>query len=77
MSTLYDRFTPTEKRVLSYLMNYGMRNKEIANEMHTTEATVKNYMSHIYDKTGMSNIRELFVLFMNKPDLLEEVKNGK
>jgi len=37
----------------------GMRNKEIANEIGTTEQVVKNYLRKIYDKLGVSDRLEL------------------
>ena len=37
----------------------GMRNKEIANEIGTTEQVVKNYLRKVYDKLGVSDRLEL------------------
>ena len=37
----------------------GMRNKEIATEVGTTEQVVKNYLRKIYDKLGVSDRLEL------------------
>lgn len=37
----------------------GMRNKEIAGEVGTTEQVVKNYLRKIYDKLGVSDRLEL------------------
>ena len=37
----------------------GMRNKEIASEVGTTEQVVKNYLRKIYDKLGVSDRLEL------------------
>ncbi len=37
----------------------GMRNKEIAQEVGTTEQVVKNYLRKIYDKLGVSDRLEL------------------
>jgi DNA-binding NarL/FixJ family response regulator len=37
----------------------GMRNKEIATEIHTTEQVIKNYLRKIYDKLGVSDRLEL------------------
>jgi DNA-binding CsgD family transcriptional regulator len=37
----------------------GMRNKEIAYEIGTTEQVVKNYLRKIYDKLGVADRLEL------------------
>ncbi len=37
----------------------GMRNKEIASEIGTTEQVVKNYLRKVYDKLGVSDRLEL------------------
>jgi DNA-binding NarL/FixJ family response regulator len=37
----------------------GMRNKEIAHEIGTTEQVVKNYLRKVYDKLGVSDRLEL------------------
>ena len=37
----------------------GMRNKEIAQEVGTTEQVIKNYLRKVYDKLGVSDRLEL------------------
>ncbi len=37
----------------------GMRNKEIAHRIGTTEQVIKNYLRKIYDKLGVSDRLEL------------------
>jgi len=37
----------------------GMVNREIANELHLSEHTIKNYLFRIFDKLGVSNRVEL------------------
>ena len=37
----------------------GMRNKEIASEIGTTEQVIKNYLRKVYDKLGVSDRLEL------------------
>jgi DNA-binding NarL/FixJ family response regulator len=37
----------------------GMRNKEIAYQIGTTEQVIKNYLRKIYDKLGVSDRLEL------------------
>jgi DNA-binding NarL/FixJ family response regulator len=43
----------------------GMRNKEIAHEIGTTEQVVKNYLRKIYDKLGVSDRLELALYCMH------------
>jgi hypothetical protein len=37
----------------------GMKNKDIAHEIGTTEQVVKNYLRRVYDKLGVSDRLEL------------------
>jgi DNA-binding NarL/FixJ family response regulator len=43
----------------------GLRNKEIAQEVGTTEQVVKNYLRKIYDKLGVSDRLELALFCMH------------
>jgi DNA-binding NarL/FixJ family response regulator len=43
----------------------GLRNKEIATEVGTTEQVVKNYLRKIYDKLGVSDRLELALYSMH------------
>ena len=52
------KLTPREESVIRLVM-LGMVNREIANELHLSEHTVKNYLFRIFDKLGMSNRVEL------------------
>jgi DNA-binding NarL/FixJ family response regulator len=47
-----------EQRVIE-LVAQGLKNKEVACEMGTTEHVVKNYLRTIYDKLGLWNRVEL------------------
>jgi DNA-binding NarL/FixJ family response regulator len=47
-----------EQRVIE-LVAQGLKNKEVANEIGTTEHVVKNYLRTIYDKLGLWNRVEL------------------
>lgn len=59
-------FTEREKEIIRFMIqNYS--NKEIANQLHITEGTLKNYITVIYDKIGTNErlkaityLRELF-----------------
>jgi DNA-binding NarL/FixJ family response regulator len=52
--------TPNEReqRVIE-LVAQGLKNKEVAAEIGTTEHVIKNYLRTIYDKLGLWNRVEL------------------
>jgi two-component system, NarL family, nitrate/nitrite response regulator NarL len=50
--------SPKEKSVVTGITR-GMRNKEIAYEMGTSEQVIKNYLRKIYDKLGVDDRVEL------------------
>ena len=52
--------TPQEKRILSLLAE-GRTNRQIADEMFLAEKTVKNYVSNLLSKMGMSRRTEAAV----------------
>lgn len=52
------RPNPREQRVIE-LVAQGLKNKEVATEIGTTEHVVKNYLRTIYDKLGLWNRVEL------------------
>ena len=56
----YGKRTPSEReqRVIE-LVAQGLKNREVANEIGTTEHVVKNYLRVIYDKLGLWNRVEL------------------
>ena len=39
----------------------GLNNRQIADELYISEGTVKNYISSIYDKTGIHDRSKLIV----------------
>ena len=47
-----------EQRVIE-LVAQGLKNKEVADEIGTTEHVIKNYLRTIYDKLGLWNRVEL------------------
>jgi DNA-binding NarL/FixJ family response regulator len=53
----------------------GMRNKEIADQVGTTEQVVKNYLRKIYDKLGVSDRLEL-ALYCIHHHLLEGAESS-
>ena len=56
----YGKRTPSEReqRVIE-LVARGLKNKEVADEIGTTEHVVKNYLRVIYDTLGLWNRVEL------------------
>jgi DNA-binding NarL/FixJ family response regulator len=56
----YGKRVPSEResRVIE-LVAQGLKNKEVADEIGTTEHFVKNYLRVIYDKLGLWNRVEL------------------
>jgi DNA-binding NarL/FixJ family response regulator len=58
--TLPDSITEREKEICSLLAK-GLTNKQIAEALYISEGTVKNYISSIYDKTGIHDRAKLIV----------------
>ena len=57
---IYENITDREKEICSLLVK-GFTNKHIAEELYISEGTVKNYISSIYDKTGIHDRAKLIV----------------
>jgi DNA-binding NarL/FixJ family response regulator len=53
-----NRLTDKEMLIVSCVAQ-GMKNKDIASEIGTTEQVVKNYLRRVYDKLGVSDRLEL------------------
>lgn len=52
--------TAREKEIAT-LLSQGLSNKQIARQLYISEGTVKNYISVIYDKTGIHDRAKLIV----------------
>ena len=61
------RLTDQERRILA-LIAEGMTNRQIANEVHLAEKTIKNYVSNLLAKLGMERRTEAAV-FATKLEL--------
>jgi DNA-binding NarL/FixJ family response regulator len=61
------KLSPQERRIL-HLIADGMTNRQIANEMHLAEKTIKNYVSNLLTKLGMERRTEAAV-FATKLEL--------
>ena len=56
----YGKRSPSDrKRRVIELVAQGLKNRDIANAIGTTEHVVKNYLRAIYDKLGLWNRVEL------------------
>ncbi|GAC1660000.1 MAG: response regulator transcription factor [Acidobacteriaceae bacterium] len=71
------RLSDKELLIIS-CVTQGLRNKEIANELNTSEQVIKNYLRKVYDKLGVSDRLEL-ALYCIHHQLLKSPKteNGE
>jgi DNA-binding NarL/FixJ family response regulator len=56
--------SPKEMAVITYVTQ-GMRNKEVASQLGTSEQVIKNYLRKIYDKLGVSDRLELALYWLS------------
>src|ERR1700731_4002783 len=66
------QLTPKETLIVS-CVTQGMKNKEIAIRVGTTEQVVKNYLRKVYDKLGVADRLEL-ALYCLSPHVVDGVK---
>ena len=59
-NAIMEGMTSRESEILS-LLAQGLTNKQIADTLYISEGTVKNYISSIYDKTGIHDRAKLIV----------------
>jgi two-component system nitrate/nitrite response regulator NarL len=62
--------SPKEKAIITGITR-GMRNKEIAYEMGTSEQVIKNYLRKIYDKLGVEDRVELALFSLQDKTILK------
>jgi DNA-binding NarL/FixJ family response regulator len=67
------RLTEKELAIIGCITR-GMRNKEIAYQIGTTEQVIKNYLRKIYDKLGVSDRLELALYCLHHKILKNETK---
>src|SRR5260221_1585776 len=67
--------TPKESLIVS-CVTQGMKNKEIALRVGTTEQVVKNYLRKVYDKLGVADRLEL-ALYCLRHRVVEDVGQAK
>jgi len=68
------QLTPKETLIVS-CVTQGMKNKEIAIRVGTTEQVVKNYLRKVYDKLGVADRLELALYCLNSRILDGSVKD--
>jgi DNA-binding NarL/FixJ family response regulator len=64
------RLSPKELNIISFVTQ-GLRNKEIATEVGTTEQVIKNYLRNVYDKIGVGDRLELALFTIHHRILAE------
>jgi DNA-binding NarL/FixJ family response regulator len=62
--------TRREEEVARFVAE-GLTNREIAEKLHLSEHTVKNYIFNIFEKTGVSNRVGLVLYAMSQRDGLK------
>lgn len=62
--------SPKQKTIITGITR-GMRNKEIAYEMGTSEQVIKNYLRKIYDKLGIEDRVELALFSLHNKMITE------
>ena len=62
---LCEEMTEREREIASFLAE-GLTNRQIADKLYISEGTVKNYISSIYDKTGIHDRVKLVVALSGK-----------
>jgi DNA-binding NarL/FixJ family response regulator len=67
------QLTPKESAIVS-CVTQGMKNKEIAIRVGTTEQVVKNYLRKVYDKLGVADRLELALFCLNNRVIDNAVK---
>jgi DNA-binding NarL/FixJ family response regulator len=69
------QLTPKETLIVS-CVTQGMKNKEIAIRVGTTEQVVKNYLRKVYDKLGVADRLELALYCLNSRILDSSVRDS-
>jgi len=59
--------TKREQQVVSHVVD-GLNNREISEQLHLSEHTVKNHLFHVFEKLGISTRVELVLYIVNQRD---------
>jgi DNA-binding NarL/FixJ family response regulator len=70
------KLSPKELAIISCITR-GMRNKEIAYQIGTTEQVIKNYLRKVYDKLGVSDRLELALYCLHHELLKKYVQESE
>ena len=75
--SMYGARRPSERehRVIE-LVAHGLKNREVAREIGTTEHVVKNYLRVIYDKLGLWNRVELALWYVARKNAEENRRSA-
>jgi two-component system nitrate/nitrite response regulator NarL len=65
-----DTLTPTERTLITYL-GKGLDNRQIAQEMHMAESTVRNNLTRIYDKLDIKGGRLALLVYAYQHGLVK------
>jgi len=65
--TSIQRLSERERQIAS-LVSSGLRNRDIAEQLHISENTVKRHLQSIFDKTGARDRLELAVMALGEVD---------
>jgi DNA-binding NarL/FixJ family response regulator len=57
--------TKREQQVVSLVVD-GLNNREISEQLHVSEHTVKNHLFHVFEKLGISSRIELVLYIINQ-----------
>jgi two-component system, NarL family, nitrate/nitrite response regulator NarL len=67
--------TPRELQIVAAIVE-GATNKDIGQQFNLSEQTVKNHLSHIFDKVGVSNRLELALYAVHNKLLQQKPRTG-
>ena len=70
------KLAPRERHVTAMVAE-GMRNKEIATKLGTTEQVIKNYLRFIYEKCAVRDRLNLLIYVRSHPALQERLQSQK
>ncbi|HEV8064658.1 MAG TPA: response regulator transcription factor [Acidimicrobiales bacterium] len=71
-----DRLTPQEQKILDHIAD-GLTNRQIAAAMYLSEKTVKNYVSNLLAKLGMSRRTEAAVYAVKRQSQRPGIDTGQ
>lgn len=64
-----DALTDRELEIINLCAHEGMLNREIAERLHISEATVRKHLQHIIEKLNVKNTRQAISLWLTNDDV--------